>query len=178
MMIVGAVAADGEAEGFWFEVARAGLGVVAVAFLGGGAAAAFGAREAERAQKRREDEYRAGFVGDLWDAYHEIKAVRRTLRAAGLATAQAALTATQAEVYEQQMGVLDDAQLALEKLLRTVRREREVFRPDLVYALRSGQHDRACDPNIGTSPPADDATARSRRFHRCASAHRSGGERR
>jgi hypothetical protein len=45
MLVIGLVGAGGKTEGIWFELARAGLGVFAVAFLGGGAAASFRARD-------------------------------------------------------------------------------------------------------------------------------------
>lgn len=129
MIAIGLVAADGTSGGIWFELARTGLGVLAVAILGGAAAASFRSREARRESLRRRDEYRAAFVSELWDAYHRIKAVRRALRAAGFGAPQGELSAKQALDFHAQMDILDDAQLALEKLVRTVRRERDVFDP-------------------------------------------------
>jgi hypothetical protein len=83
MIAIGLVAADGKSGGIWFELARTGLGVLAIAILGGATAASFRSREAHRESLHRRDEYRAAFVGELWEAYHRIKAVRRALRAAG-----------------------------------------------------------------------------------------------
>jgi hypothetical protein len=54
MLVVGLVGADGKTDGIWFELAKAGVGVIAVAFLGGGAAAGFHRRELERPKTRFE----------------------------------------------------------------------------------------------------------------------------
>jgi hypothetical protein len=143
MFVIGLVGAGGESEGIWFELARAGLGVFAVAFLGGGAAASFRAREIDRENALRQDEYRAEFVSELWDAYHEIKGVRRALRAAGVRGAAEQVNTEQAEALEKQMPRLDAAQLTLEKLFRTIRRERDVFSPydrRLLFLLRTAEN--------------------------------------
>ena len=58
---------------------KAGLGVLAIAVLGGVTAAAFRQRDREREHESRKDDERAKFVSDLWDAYHKVKAVRREL---------------------------------------------------------------------------------------------------
>jgi hypothetical protein len=143
MLVIGLVGADGKSEGIWFELARAGLGVVAVAFLGGGAAASFRTREIRRENALRQDEYRAEFVSELWDAYHEIKSVRRALKAAGIRGAGSQLTSEQAEALQTQMPRLDAAQLTLEKLFRTVQRERDAFWPhdrQLLFLLRTAEN--------------------------------------
>jgi hypothetical protein len=143
MLVIGLVGADGKSEGIWFELARAGVGVFAVAFLGGGAAASFREREIERENARRQDEYRGEFVSELWDAYHEIKSVRRALKAVGVRRAAPELTPEQAGALQRQMPRLDAAQLTLEKLFRTVRRERDAFCPydqRLLFLLRTAEN--------------------------------------
>jgi hypothetical protein len=122
MLVVGLAGADGKSDGIWFELAKAGLGVFAVAFLGGAAAASFDARKLDR-------EYRADFVSELWDAYHEIKSVRRALKAAGVSDAGAPADSEPGKALREQMPRLDAAQLTLEKLFGTVDHEPGVFSP-------------------------------------------------
>jgi hypothetical protein len=73
-----------------------------------------------REGRRRLDEYRAGFVAELWSAYHRVKAVRRTLTAYGFASKSGTLSEEQCREYDLQMKELDDAQLSLETLMRAV----------------------------------------------------------
>ena len=124
--------AGGANAGVWWEIGKAGLGVLAIAVLGGVTAAAFRQREREREHESRKDDERAKFVSELWDAYHKAKAVRRELTGAGikmlLLEDRRDFDEQQRETLAEQMGDLNDAQLIVEKLIRTVRRERrEVF---------------------------------------------------
>jgi hypothetical protein len=131
-------------QGVWWEVGRTGLSLFAVAVVGGVTAAAFRQRERNRERESRKDDYRAEFISDLWDAYHKTKAVRRELRGAGLeqrlARERPDFDEQQRETLADQMSNLNDAQLTIEGLVRTVRRERcEVFtrsKPDRDYGPR------------------------------------------
>jgi hypothetical protein len=131
-------------QGVWWEVGKTGLSVFAVAVVGGVTAAAFRQRERNRERESRKDDYRAEFISDLWEAYHKTKAVRRELRGAGikqrLARERPDFDEEQREMLADQMSNLNDAQLTIERLVRTVRRERcEVFTrsdPDLDYGPR------------------------------------------
>jgi hypothetical protein len=68
-------------------------------------------------------------VSELWDAYHEIKSVRRALKAAGASDARVSPTSEHGNALREQMPRLDTAQLTLEKLFGTVDHEPDVFRP-------------------------------------------------
>jgi DNA-binding transcriptional MerR regulator len=81
------------------------------------------AREIDHEDAVREDAHRAEFVRDLWDAYHDIKGIRRALKAAGLREAVEQPTSEQNEALQKQKPRLDAAQLTLEKLFRTVKQE-------------------------------------------------------
>jgi hypothetical protein len=124
LIIVGSIWASGDVA---LEAAKAGLELLAVAILGGAVAAAFRWLEADRDEQRRLDEYRAERVGELWDAYHRIKAVRRALRAAGFAAPSGKLTGEQLAVFCTRMMELNDAQLSLEKLVKLIDGQDDVF---------------------------------------------------
>jgi hypothetical protein len=139
-----------ESGDLWFELGKAGVQLLAIVVLGSAVAAAFrvlddrregrriGASEqreedrklaAERREERRLlDEYRAGIAAELVDAYHRIKAVRRTLRAIGFGpTASGTLSTEQRTDFRRQMELLNDAQLTLEKVKRDVEGQPPVF---------------------------------------------------
>lgn len=134
------LAGDGS---FWFELGKTALNVIAVAVVGGITAAAFRKRESDRDRERLKDNYRSEFISDLWDAYHKAKAVRRELAAGGVTqrlksgVAVSTLSAEQRALLAAQMSVLNDAQLTLEKLYRTVRREEDAVFPGYGPRLRS-----------------------------------------
>jgi hypothetical protein len=92
-------------------------------------AAAFRVLDERRQDRRLLDEYRAASAGELIDAYHRIKAVRRTLRAIGFRpTASGTLSAEQSGRFQRQMELLNDAQLTLERVKRDVEHQRPVFK--------------------------------------------------
>jgi hypothetical protein len=128
---------------FWFELGKTALNVIAVAVVGGIAAAAFRKREGDRDRERLKDSYRSEFINEVWDAYHKAKTVRRELAAAGVTqhlksgAALTTLSAEQRALLVAQMRVLNDAQLTLEKLYRTVRREADEVFPGYGRRLRS-----------------------------------------
>lgn len=125
LIIVGTIWASGDVA---LEAAKAGLQILAVAILGGAVTAAFRWLDADRADQRRLDDYRAARVGELWDAYHRIKAVRRALRAAGFAAPSGKLTDEQIAVFRTGMVELNDAQLNLERLVKLIDGQDDVFR--------------------------------------------------
>jgi len=128
---------------FWFELGKTALNVIAVAVVGGITAAAFRKREGDRDRERLKDNYRSEFISDLWDAYHKAKAIRRELAAGGVTqqleggAAVSTLSADKRALLAAQMSVLNDAQLTLEKLYRTVRREEDEAFPGYGPRLRS-----------------------------------------
>lgn len=124
LILVGSIWASGDVA---LEAAKAGLQLLAVALLGGAVAAAFRWLDADRDEQRRLDDYRSARVGELWDVYHQIKAVRRALRAAGFAATSGRLTDEQIAVFRTRMVELNDAQLSLEKLLKLIDGQDDVF---------------------------------------------------
>jgi hypothetical protein len=121
-------------DDLWFEVAKAAIQLVAIAVLGGAATAAFRSREHRRDERLRLDEFRAETAEQLWDAYHRIKAVRRSLRAAGFGPNRSeTLTAEQAAAFGTLMERLSEAQLTLEMLKRTFDTQAFLFAPDGPY---------------------------------------------
>lgn len=85
----------GLSRAFWLEVAKAGVQILAVAVVGGLAAAAWKTREQRREKdaddKLREEEGRSerrakirAELAELVDLYNDVKTVRRTLRNLGL----------------------------------------------------------------------------------------------
>jgi len=110
------------------ELTKAGVQLFAVAILGGAVAEAFRSLNAHREEQRRIDEYRAATVDKLFDAYHQSKAVRRALRAAGFRnTGPPSMSTEQAAEFHARMDLLNDAQLALERLANDVRDNHPVF---------------------------------------------------
>jgi hypothetical protein len=153
LLIIGlAATAPQKRADLWFETAKAGLqlGVIVIA----GALVGYAIRyleaereaqrrreEAEREERRRLDGYRQGLARELVDAYNDVKAVRRTLRACGFRPDDAGvvmLTADQVTEFNEQMSSLMRAQLSLERIKREIRAEDRVFgadTPDLVKKL-------------------------------------------
>jgi hypothetical protein len=131
---IGAVNSESRSSELWFEVAKAGLQLLAIAVLGGAVAWAFRSLDAGRDDRRRRDEYLASVANDLWDAYNRIKAVRRRLIAAGFRKRDAGLSSeplTEEQVAELrgQMIELIDAQLMLERLARGVETQPSLYSP-------------------------------------------------
>jgi hypothetical protein len=138
LITVGSIWASGDVP---LEAAKAGLQLLAIAIFGGAVAAAFRWLEASRdelrrseaasrEEERRLDDYRAARVVELWDAYHQIKSVRRALRAAGFAAPSGKLTDEQIEAFHTRMLELNDAQLTLEKLVKLIDGQEDVFGPE------------------------------------------------
>lgn len=111
------------------ELVKTGLEIAAVVVLGSAVAAAFRTRDERRVDEQRIGEYQASTLNELWAGYHRIKAVRRTLRAAGFDKAKpgSSLSAKQSADFHAQMDVLNDAQLTLERLGREVEGQKELF---------------------------------------------------
>jgi hypothetical protein len=162
LITVGSIWASGDVP---LEAAKAGLQLLAVAIFGGAVAAAFRWLEAyrdeqrrteaasrveqrrceaaSREEERRLDDYRAARVAELWDAYNRIKTVRRALRAAGFAAPSGKLTDEQIAVFRTRMVELNDAQLSLEKLVKLINGQKDVFGRE--YASIT---DGSCERNI------------------------------
>jgi hypothetical protein len=89
--------------------------------------------EAERTERRRLDDYRRDLARELVEAYNDVKAVRRTLRAYGFRPPDAGmvkLTADQVTEFHEQMSSLMRAQLSLERIKREIHSERRIFGTD------------------------------------------------
>jgi hypothetical protein len=136
---------------YWFEVTKAGIQLCAIAILGGLVAFAFRVLDDRRATERRNeelgradrllrDQYLAGVADELWGSYRQIKAARRTLRAAGFdrildpgaqsRERSGKISERQSAEYRTQMNVLDDMQLTLETLKRDVETQRSMYKPN------------------------------------------------
>jgi hypothetical protein len=140
---IGAAHAGSHSGDLFFELAKAGIQLLAIVFFGGAVAAAFRSLDARRDDRRRLDEYRASMVGELLDAYHRAKAVRRNLRAAGFrGPTSGSIAADQIIELRDQMRRLDDAQLTLEKLAREVETQLTLFHehgPSISASIRQAE---------------------------------------
>jgi len=128
-----------------FEVAKAGVQLFAIVLLGGAATFAFGElndrreqrREIaaeEREERRALDAYRAEVAGELIGAYHRVKAVRRTLRAAGFEPPiSGTLTVEQRAEFWEQLKLLNACQLTLEKVSRDIDGQPRVYGKDHAF---------------------------------------------
>jgi hypothetical protein len=129
LIAIGATHAQSGSGDLHFELAKAGIQLLAIVIFGGAVAAGFRSLDARRDERRRIDDYLASMADELLDAYHHIKAVRRALRAAGFRNPKlnAKVTQHQVDTLEALMAQLDDAQLRLEKLARQVEWQSELF---------------------------------------------------
>jgi len=113
-------------DALWFEVAKAGVQVVAVGVLGGALAAIWqNIRTRRERESVRNDKIRAELVS-LVALYNDVKAVRRILRSLGLdlktypdadveqVRQSAVLTEEQARGFHEQMLILSGLQLGFE----------------------------------------------------------------
>lgn len=115
------VAGESGSDDLSLELAKSGLQLLVVAIFGGAVSQAFRSLDAHREELRRIDAYRAATVDKLFDAYHQVKAVRRALRAAGFYEGTApTITASHSSEFHARMALLNDAQLALERLNKDV----------------------------------------------------------
>jgi hypothetical protein len=115
----------------WFEVGKAGVSLFAVSIVGG--AFALGAKywESLREERRRLNDFRVGLLRATIGAYHDIKSVRRRLRASGLFTlAEGEITAHQAAEFHGQMNALNNAHLELERVRRELEAHPQAFRQE------------------------------------------------
>lgn len=128
---VGAANSTSRSADVWFEATKAGLQLGAIVILGGAVAWAFRALDQSREDRRRLDEYLGAVADELWDAYRQVKAVRRKLLAAGFRQpASGTVSAEQSAEFRAQIDVLIDAQLTLEKLKRGVETQPSLYSPD------------------------------------------------
>jgi hypothetical protein len=129
MIPLGWITAESRSDEASVELIKTGLQIAVVVVLGSAVAAAYRTRVERRDHERRIDEYRVATLNDLWAAYHQIKAVRRMLRAHGFDRPQRGrlLDAKQSAAFHAQMDVLNDAQLTLERLVREISGQKELF---------------------------------------------------
>lgn len=131
-VVTGIVAAPSRRSDLWFELAGAGIQLFVVAIVGTAVTFALRDREVKRDERRRLDEYRLSLRHELLDAYHRIKAVRRTLRGLGFDAPEpdGTLGADQCEEFLKEMRALVNAQLSLEMIEREIPAQEPIFRPD------------------------------------------------
>lgn len=127
--------ADEWFEDLWFEVAKAGVQVVAVGVVVGGLAAFWRYLNDESARQHdiehRRQEHLESDYAKLVSLYNEVKAIRRRLSSLGLDLQQrhsqhphpsnGRLTTEQASGFHTELLLLNDAQLGFEDILRGTR---------------------------------------------------------
>jgi hypothetical protein len=128
LILLGWITAGSRSDEVSLELVKTGLEIAAVVVLGSAVAAAFRTRDERRVDELRIGEYRAATLTELWAAYHRIKAVRRTLLPGfDKAKPGSSLSAKQSADFHAQMDVLNDAQLTLERLVREVEGQKQLF---------------------------------------------------
>ena len=150
VLILALAAIPSSRDAMLFEMSKAAIGIVPVAFFGVLIAELVRKRDDQRAREEKErdalrareekerdalrelernrDEYRRRFLNDVVVAYNRIKGVRRNLRAAGLGpTGSGPLTAEKLDQLDAQLAALNDSQLELERLKREVESRSDVF---------------------------------------------------
>ena len=132
--ITAALLAHGTSEKWfddlWFEVAKAGVQVVAVGVIGGALTAVWRSHsEWSEGQREQRSKVREELV-ELFTLYNDVKRVRRTLKSQGLdlmardrpddtgAGVGRTLTKEQVRVFHEQMALLTNAQLGFESKAR------------------------------------------------------------
>lgn len=157
LLVVGlAATAPQKRADLWFEAAKAGLQLGVVVIVG--AVVGYALRyletereasrrreEVEREERQRLDDYRSSLARDLVDAYSDVKAVRRTLRAYGFLPGDAGIVVLSTDgvaEFRTQMNSLLRAQLSLESVKREIQAQDRVFgadTPDLVKKLADAE---------------------------------------
>jgi len=139
IFVLGVVFADDKRDEVGFEAAKAALQLGVITGLGAvfarGLKLLESAREDRakaldqlREDRRRLHDYRLAVFHDTVDAYHEVKEVRRTLRAFGFdGPAYGSLTAEQIGEFHTQMRALNKAELAIEKIRRELEAQSWLF---------------------------------------------------
>jgi len=128
-------------EDLVFETASAAIQVFPLAFFGVIVAELVRRRDSRRARDEKQDEFLHGFLKDVVLTYNRTKAIRRSLRGAGLGpTGQGQLTEAQLIRLDEELADLSDAQLDLERLKREARARGDIFRKpepvtDALHAL-------------------------------------------
>jgi hypothetical protein len=111
------------------EIARAAISVVPLAFFGVIVAELVRRRDARRADAQQRTEFLRGFLKDVVLAYNRTKAMRRSLRGAGLGpSGRGPITEEQLHQLDLQVLRLSDAQLDLERAKREARARGDIFR--------------------------------------------------
>ena len=106
----------GPNDEFWIDVAKAGLQVAVITFIG----LLVNVLLKSVDERRRRDEQRLEVFRSIILAYNQVKAVRRNLRTLGFLEPPGKLNALQARGLREQMSALNDAQLSLEAIKREV----------------------------------------------------------
>ena len=121
------------------EIAKAAIQIFPLAFFGVIVADLVRQRDERRTEDRRaedraleleqkRDEFRRRFLDDVIIAYNRAKAIRRSLRGAGLGpTAKGSITKEHLHQLDTQLAGLSEAQLDLERLKREATAQGEVF---------------------------------------------------
>lgn len=137
LFVAGVTHSTARSADVWFEVAKAGLQLLAIVILGGAVAWAFRNLDDRREDRRRRDEYLSANADELLNAYFQVKAVRRSLRAADYGpfdpiTPTRGMTQEQRGELKKQVDLLAEARATLEKLVFGIE-----YQPSVYYPLQS-----------------------------------------
>ena len=101
-----------------FELAKASFQLLIVIILGGLVSLVFRNIDASRDQRRTRDELRFEALQKMVETYHDLKAVRRNLRFAGLRDYSGPLRCEQVDALRKGMETILKVHLAVEQFLR------------------------------------------------------------
>jgi hypothetical protein len=128
LIAVGTWFADDKSSDVALEAAKAGLQLGVLTIVSGVVAQGLKSFNDGLEDRRRLNEYRLTVFRDTVDAYHKVKTVRRTLRAAGLSVpAPGPLRADQVDQFDEQMRALNEAELSLERVRRELEAQSAAF---------------------------------------------------
>lgn len=128
VFVVGISFADGKSSDIGFEAAKAGLQLGVITVFGAAVAQGLKVLDVAREERGRLHEYRLTVFRDTVDAYNKVKTVRRTLRSLGFVRPDyGSLSATHIDGFQAQMGALNEAELAIEKIGREMEAQKDAF---------------------------------------------------
>jgi hypothetical protein len=115
-------------EDLTFEIAKAAIQVVPLAFFGVVVGELVRRRDADRARKQQRVDFLRSFLSDVVLSYNRTKAIRRTLRGAGVGpTGHGKISDDDLHQLDAQLLALSDTQLDLERLKRSAEANGVVF---------------------------------------------------
>jgi hypothetical protein len=131
---------DADRSKFPFEVGKAAVGILPLAFFGAFVSELVTRRDARQSARTHRDAYLRTFRAEIIAAYNQKKATRRRLRGAGLTgTSAIVLTEPLLALLDAEMSSLIQTQLTLERLAREVESPAApLYRMRMIQANLSG----------------------------------------